>query len=85
MFGKDPGVTVSTSKLVGALTKHYGYLETAHGKGSHVKLEKPGARSIVLPGNQGTLSPGVLKHALELALGRPTPLSNVPGLLAGRL
>jgi hypothetical protein len=68
----DPGFTVSTRVLVGALTKHYGYIATAGGKGSHVKLEKHGAGTIVLPGNRAVLSPGIVKQALgRLGSGRP--------------
>lgn len=79
----DPGTTVSTSELVGALTKHYGYEKVAGGKGSHVKLKKPGAPTITLAGNRPVLSPGLVKHALD-ALGG-YPISRVPELLAGKL
>jgi hypothetical protein len=79
----DPGTTVSTGALVGALTKHYGYEHVPGGKGSHVKLKKPGAPTIVLPGNRPVLSPGVVKHALEAIGGYP--ISRVPELLDGRL
>jgi predicted RNA binding protein YcfA (HicA-like mRNA interferase family) len=61
----DPGATVSSRALEGALMKHHGYRPVAGGKGSHVKLAKPGAPTIVLPGNQPVLSPGVVKHALR--------------------
>lgn len=79
----DPGATVSTRDLVGALTKHYGYQEIAGGKGSHVKLKKPGAPTITLAGNRPVLSPGLVKHALD-ALGG-YPISRVSELLTGRL
>jgi predicted RNA binding protein YcfA (HicA-like mRNA interferase family) len=79
----DPGATVSTRELVGALTKHYGYEQVAGGKGSHVKLKKPGAPTITLAGNRPVLSPGLVKHALD-ALGG-YPISRVPDLLAGKL
>lgn len=79
----DPGATVSTRDLVGALTKHYGYEQVGGGKGSHVKLKKPGAPTITLAGNRPVLSPGLVKHALD-ALGG-YPLSRVPELLAGKL
>lgn len=46
----DPGTTVSTKDLVGALTKHYGYEHVSGGKGSHVNLQKPGAPTITLAG-----------------------------------
>jgi predicted RNA binding protein YcfA (HicA-like mRNA interferase family) len=61
----DPGATVSSRALEGALMKHHGYRPVAGGKGSHVKLAKPEAPTIVLPGNQPVLSPGVVKHALR--------------------
>jgi hypothetical protein len=79
----DPGATVSTNALVGALTRHYGYEHVSGGKGSHVKLNKPGAQTIILPGNRPVLSPGVVKHALEAVGGHP--ISRLPELLAGRL
>jgi hypothetical protein len=79
----DPGATVSSRALEGALTKHYGYNPAKGGKGSHVKLKKPGAPTIVLPGNRPVLSPGVVKHALEAIGGYP--ISRLPDLLDGRL
>jgi predicted RNA binding protein YcfA (HicA-like mRNA interferase family) len=79
----NPGTTVSTRELIGALTKHYGYEQVAGGKGSHVKLKKPGAPTIMLAGNRPVLSPGLVKHALEALGGHP--VSRVPDLLAGRL
>lgn len=42
-----PGVgEIGARNLVGALTKCYGYEKVAGGKGSHVKLKKPGAPTI---------------------------------------
>jgi len=79
----DPGYTVSTGALVGALTKHYGYQRVAGGKGSHVKLKKPGSQTIIVPGDGAVLSPGIVKHALG-ALGG-YPISRLPDLLDGRL
>ncbi len=79
----DPGATVSSKALEGALTKHYGYQRVRGGKGSHVKLAKPGASTIILPGDRGVLSPGVVKQALA-ALGG-YPISRLPELLEGRL
>ena len=73
----NPGVTVSTRDLVGALTKHYGYEQVAGGKGSHVKLKRPVAPTITLTGNRPVLSPGLVKHALD-ALGG-YPISRVSG------
>jgi predicted RNA binding protein YcfA (HicA-like mRNA interferase family) len=79
----DPGTTVSTRVLVGALTKHYGYQQVQGGKGSHVKLKKPGAPTIILAGNRPVLSPGLVKHALDAIGGYP--ISKLPELLAGKL
>lgn len=79
----DPGATVSTNALAGALTKHYGYQHVPGGKGSHVKLNKPGAQTIILPGNRPVLSPGVVKHALNAVGGHP--ISRLPDLLEGKL
>jgi hypothetical protein len=79
----DPGATVSTSALATALTKHYGYQNVPGGKGSHVKLKKPGAQTIILPGNRPVLSPGVVKNALAALGGHP--ISRLPDLLDGRL
>lgn len=79
----DPGATVSTKELVGALTRHYGYERVPTGRNPHVQLKKPGAPTIVLAANRPTLSPGVVKHALE-ALGG-YPISKLPDLLAGTL
>jgi predicted RNA binding protein YcfA (HicA-like mRNA interferase family) len=65
----DPGFTTSTKELVRALTRYYGYTHVRGGKGSHVKLERHGAkRPIVLPGNRRNLSPGTIADALD-ALG----------------
>lgn len=79
----SPGPTVSTQRLVGALTRHHGYQVTKGGKGSHVKLTKPGAPNIHLPGNRPVVSPGVVKQALNAIGGYP--LSRLPDLLQGRL
>ena len=79
----DPGATVSSRALEGALTRHYGYRPVPGGKGSHVKLAKPGAPTIIIPGNRPVLSPGVVKHALEAIGGYP--ISKLPDFLDGRL
>jgi hypothetical protein len=79
----NPAITVSTDKLQSALTKHYGYETVPGGKGSHVKLKKPNAATIILPGNRPVLSPGVVKHALEALGGHP--LSRLPDILAGKV
>lgn len=79
----DPGATVSSRDLEGALTRHYGYRPVPGGKGSHVKLKKPGSPTIILPGNRPTVSPGVVKNVLDAVGGYP--ISRLPDLLDGRL
>jgi predicted RNA binding protein YcfA (HicA-like mRNA interferase family) len=79
----DPGATVSSRALEGALTRHYGYRPVAGGKGSHVKLKKPGAPTIILPGNRSTVSPGVVKNVLDALGGHP--ISRLPDVLDGKL
>lgn len=79
----DPGATMSSRASEGALTRIYGYRSVPGGKGSHVKLKKPNAPTIILPGNRSVVSPGVVKNVLE-ALGG-YPISRLPDLLAGKL
>lgn len=79
----DPGPTTSTRRLAVALSKHYGYHHVSGGKGSHVKLIKPGSQTIILPGNRAVLSPGVVKEALSAIGGYP--LSKLPDVLEGKL
>lgn len=79
----DPRTTVSTNVLTSALAKHYGYEHVTGGKGSHIKLKKPGSPTIILPGNRSVLSPGVVKHALDAIGGYP--ISRLPDLLEGTL
>jgi hypothetical protein len=79
----DPGPTASSAELIGALTRHYGYEKVPGGKGSHVKLARSRAPTIILPGNEAVLSPGVVKQALA-AIGK-YPLAKLPLLLEGRL
>jgi hypothetical protein len=79
----DPGATTSTAALTAALTRHYGYTQTRGGKGSHVKLVKPHAPNIHLPGNRPVVSPGMVKQVLEVFGGYP--ISRLPDLLGGRL
>lgn len=79
----DPGATVSSRALEGALTRHYGYRHVPGGKGSHVKLSKPGSPTIIIPGNRSVLSPGIVKHALEAIGGYP--ISRLPDFLQGSL
>lgn len=79
----DPGFTASSRELEDALKKHHGYQHVPGGKGSHVKLKKPGAPTIHLPGNRAVVSPGVVKQALDAIGGYP--IARLPDLLAGRL
>ena len=79
----DPGSTASSQVVEGALKKHYGYHPVRGGKGSHVKLAKPKSPTIILPGNRSTLTPGVVKHVLDVIGGYP--ISRLPDLLSGKL
>lgn len=79
----DLGATVSTSALVTALTRHYGYSKAEGGKGSHVKLVKPNAPNIHLPGNRPVLSSGMVKQVMGMFGGHP--ISRLPELLRGDL
>jgi hypothetical protein len=79
----DPAATASSRVMEGALTRHYGYRPVPGGKGSHIKLAKDGAPTIVLPGNRPVLSPGIVKQVLGNFGG--LPLSRLPDLLEGRL
>jgi predicted RNA binding protein YcfA (HicA-like mRNA interferase family) len=79
----DPGATISSRELIIALTKHHGYQQAAGGKGSHIKLTKPGAPNIHVPGNRPVLSPGIVKQALKAVGGHP--ISSLPDFKAGKL
>lgn len=57
--------TCSTYEMV-SLYEEAGYSEVNGGKGSHVKLKKPGAPTMILPGNRSELSPRVAKTALRV-------------------
>jgi len=60
-----PILTCSTRVMIG-LYKQAGYTEVDGGKGSHIKLKKPGAPTMILPGNRPELSPVVAKTALRV-------------------
>lgn len=60
-----PVRTCSTREMID-LFRQAGYEEVDGGKGSHVKLKKAGALTMVLPGNRRELSPGVAKTALRV-------------------
>ena len=79
----DPGWTASTHDVVGALTKRYGYAVVSGGKGSHVKLSKPGSKPIIIPGNRAVLTPGVVKEVLS-TFGK-IPISKLKEFLEGKL
>jgi predicted RNA binding protein YcfA (HicA-like mRNA interferase family) len=79
----DPGYTASSREIESALTKHYGYVRVPGGKGSHVKLAKPQAETITLPGNRACVSPGVIKQILNIVGG--LPLSKLKDFLNGNL
>jgi predicted RNA binding protein YcfA (HicA-like mRNA interferase family) len=74
-----PAKTCSTRELV-SLLKLQGWIEVDGGKGSHVKLKKPNAPTIILPGNRKDLSPGVMKYVLRILGGYS--LSDLPALLS---
>ena len=57
--------TCSTRDMI-KLYRDAGYAEVVGGKGSHVKLKKPGAPTMILPGDRIELSPGVAKTALRV-------------------
>ncbi|MGH7120919.1 MAG: hypothetical protein ACREFP_18360, partial [Acetobacteraceae bacterium] len=79
----SPAATVSSRALEGALTRHYGYARVQGGKGSHVKLAKPGAPPIIIPGNRSVLSPDIVKQTLKAIGGYA--ISRLSDLLNGRL
>lgn len=79
----DPRAITSSGKLINAVIKYHGYELVRGGKGSHVKLCKPGAGTMTIPGNRPVVSPGVVKHVLDVLGGYP--LSKLPDLLCGRL
>lgn len=81
--GFNPGFTVSSNELEAALTRNHGYQKVPGGKGSHVKLKRPGAATIILPGNRKAVSPGVVKQVPRELGGYP--LSRLPDLVAGAL
>lgn len=73
-----PVRTCSTAEMV-KLYERAGYQMFAGGKGSHIKLAKQGAPTMILPGDRKELSPGVAKTAIRV-LG-DFSLRDLPGLL----
>jgi hypothetical protein len=49
-------LTISSGQLIKVATREKGYQVVPGGKGSHVKLKKPGHRSLTVPGNRRDLS-----------------------------
>ncbi len=68
----------STQDMI-KIYENRGYETVSGGKGSHVKLKRPGSPTMVLPGNRKDLSSGVLKEALKTIGYKPNDL---PGLLS---
>lgn len=60
-----PTRTCSTADMI-KLYEQAEYKMVDGGKGSHVKLKKPGAPTMILPGDRKELSPGVAKTALRV-------------------
>ena len=58
-----PLKTCSTNQMV-KICQTRGYEITEGGKGSHLKLKKPGSPTLILPGDRDNLSPGVAKNIL---------------------
>jgi predicted RNA binding protein YcfA (HicA-like mRNA interferase family) len=73
-----PVRTCSTREMR-RLFESAGYSEVDGGKGSHLKLKKPGSPTMILPGDRNELSPGVAKTALRV-LG-DYRLADLPQLL----
>jgi predicted RNA binding protein YcfA (HicA-like mRNA interferase family) len=68
----------STAEIIRLLVSR-GFQVAQGGKGSHVKLKKPGVPPVVLPGNRRDLTPGALRNALA-AIGNYR-LDDLPWLL----
>jgi predicted RNA binding protein YcfA (HicA-like mRNA interferase family) len=68
----------STAEIIRLLVSK-GFQVVQGGKGSHVKLKKQGAPTVVLPGNRRDLTPGALRNALA-AIGNYR-LDDLPWLL----
>ncbi len=77
-----PVRTCSTAEMI-KLFEKAGYGRVPGGKGSHVKLAKPGAPTMILPGDRHELSPGVAKTAVRVLGGHG--LGDLRDLIEGRL
>jgi predicted RNA binding protein YcfA (HicA-like mRNA interferase family) len=70
-FNRSPRpLSVSTRSVIRTLCEA-GYAVLPGGKGSHIKLKKPGHPTLHVPANREALSPGVLRSVAE-ALGYPS-------------
>ena len=72
-----PFKTCSSDQMVKVCNQH-GYSLVPGGKGSHIKMKKPGSPTIIIPGNRDNVSPGAAKNIL-LSLGYK--VSQLPDLL----
>jgi predicted RNA binding protein YcfA (HicA-like mRNA interferase family) len=72
--GRIPAPVCSTKDMIKLLTRA-GYAQVDGGKGSHIKLKKPGSPTMILPGNRSELSTGVTKTALRLINHKLTELN----------
>lgn len=79
----DPGPTASSRDLEYALIRYHGYQRVHGGRGSHVKLTKPGASTITLPGNRSEVPHHVARQVLK-AIGN-YHLLDLPSLINGEL
>jgi predicted RNA binding protein YcfA (HicA-like mRNA interferase family) len=78
----DPGVIISSSAAIKGLRGQGYCIKPGYGKGSHVRLEKPNAPSITIPGNRDALSLPVLK-SIQKALGDGVRLPDLRAILSG--
>lgn len=62
--GASPYTSIGTDSLVKIAERH-GYTMKAGGKGSHIRLDKPGSVPLTIPANRRDVSPGVLKTTLR--------------------
>jgi predicted RNA binding protein YcfA (HicA-like mRNA interferase family) len=63
--GAAPYPSISTRQLVRLAEKQGWVVKDGAGKGSHVRMERPGSPSLTIPGERRDLSPSVVKTALK--------------------
>jgi predicted RNA binding protein YcfA (HicA-like mRNA interferase family) len=80
--GAKPYPSISTRELVKLAERHGWKVKRGAGKGSHVRMERPGSPSLTIPGDRRDDSPGVIKTALW-AFGQYR-LRDLSDLLHGR-